>query len=123
MQYIKCSISAIMLLLLMTLAPATATYGQNATPTPAPEEEVELTTASVQLDLSNRVGNSIISARGNHFIIGSAPPLGHPYEEISPIEAMLGALATCGLFVYEAAAAEMESALTADIPSHRASGW
>ncbi|MCB0120998.1 MAG: OsmC family protein, partial [Caldilineaceae bacterium] len=102
----------LLLLLAAILAPATATYAQDATPTPVPEEEVELTTVSAQVELSNQLGNSIISARGNHFIIGSAPPLGHPYEEIAPVEAMLGALATCGLFVYEAAAAEMNIALT-----------
>lgn len=103
----------LLLLLAVMLAPATATYAQDATPTPVPEEEVELTTVSARVELSNQLGNSIISARGNHFIIGSAPPLGHPYEEIAPVEAMLGALATCGLFVYEAAATEMDIALTA----------
>ncbi len=115
MQCVNRSISIVLLLLLfVTMAPASMSYGQDATPTPAAQEkaEIELATASVQVELSNRLGNSIISARGNHFIIGSAPPLGHPYEEISPIEAMLGALATCGLFVYEAAAAEMGIPLT-----------
>lgn len=111
MQRIKRSFPIVMLLLLVaTMLPAPMTYGQDATP--VPEEEVELTTASAQVELSNQLGNSIISARGNHFIIGSAPPLGHPYEEIAPVEAMLGALATCGLFVYEAAAVEMDIPLT-----------
>lgn len=114
MKGINRSILIMMLLLLMvTITPTSVIYGQDATPTPVPEEEaVELVTASARIELSNQLGNSIISARGNHFIIGSAPPLGHPYEEIAPVEAMLGALATCGLFVSEAAAAEMDIPLT-----------
>ncbi len=88
---------------------------QDATPTPAAEEETAdeadaptLATASAYTQLSNQFGRAIVSARTNHFIIDSAPPLGHPSEETNPVEAMLAALATCGVFVYEAAAAEMD---------------
>ena len=65
-----------------------------------------LATAKVFVQGSNMFGRVLVSARGNHFIIDSAPPLGHPSEEINPVEAMLTALATCGVFVYETAAIE-----------------
>ena len=53
-----------------------------------------------------------MSARGNHFVVDSVPPLGGPNEERNPLDLVLGALATCGAFVYEAAAQEMGIALT-----------
>ena len=67
-----------------------------------------LATAKVFVQTSNMFGRALVSARGNHFIIDSAPPLGHPSEEINPVEAMLAALATCGVFVYETAAIELD---------------
>lgn len=76
------------------------------------QEDSNLATASAVTDLSNQFGRTLISARGNHFVIDSAPPLGHPAEEINPVEAMLSALATCGLFVYETAAQEMDIPMT-----------
>ena len=71
-----------------------------------------LATAKAFVQNSNLPGHVLISARGNHFLIGSAPPLGHPALEINPVETMLGALATCGIFVYEAAAQEQGIPLT-----------
>jgi uncharacterized OsmC-like protein/predicted small metal-binding protein len=49
-----------------------------------------------------------VTARGHHFIVDSPPPLGGPNEEINPIEVLLSALATCGTFVCETAAREMD---------------
>ncbi len=72
------------------------------------QEDSNLATASAVTELSNQFGRTLISARGNHFIVDSAPPLGHPAEEINPVEALLGALSTCGLFIYETAAQEMD---------------
>ncbi len=54
-----------------------------------------------------------MTARGHHFVVDSPPPLGGPNEEINPIEVLLSALATCGTFVCETAAREM------DIPLNR----
>ncbi len=105
-------------------------HQQDATPTPAPEEEAapaegegeeaaeepaapQLATASAVAELSNQFGRTLITARANTFIIDSAPPLGHPSEEMNPVEAMLASLGTCGLVVYEAAAQEMDIPLTA----------
>lgn len=77
------------------------------------EESPPLATASATVELTNQFGRSIASARGNHFVIDSMPPLGHPAEEMNPGEAMMGALATCGLFVFETAAQELDIPLTA----------
>jgi uncharacterized OsmC-like protein len=70
-----------------------------------------LATASVVSQLSNQRGRAIVSARGNHFIVDSVPPLDGPNEERNPLDLMLAALGTCGTFLYEAAALEMDVAL------------
>jgi uncharacterized OsmC-like protein len=67
-----------------------------------------LATGKVFVQNSNLPGRVLVSARGNHFLVSSAPPLGHPSEEINPVEAMLAALATCGIFVHETAAIEQD---------------
>ncbi len=107
------------------IAPAWAgPHQQDATPTPAPEEEPaaeepteadapQLATASAVTELSNQFGRTLVTARANTFIVDSAPPLGHPSEEMNPVEAMLASLGTCGIVVYEAAAQEMDIPLTA----------
>ena len=76
-------------------------------------QDSTLSTASAETNLTNQFGRTIVSARGNHFVVDSAPPLGHPAEEINPVESMLASLATCGLVVYEAAAQELDIPLTA----------
>lgn len=99
----------ILALIMVTTLPVTTVHA-----TPMQQEDAPtLATASATVELTNQFGRAIVSARGNHFVVDSAPPLGHPPEEINPVEAMLGALGTCGLFVYEAAAAEMGIPLTA----------
>ena len=75
-------------------------------------EAPSLATASAATQLSNQPGRAIVSARGNHFVVDSVPPLGGPNEELNPLDLILGALATCGTFVYEAAAIEMDLSLT-----------
>jgi uncharacterized OsmC-like protein len=40
-------------------------------------------------------------------IVDSPPPLGGPNEELNPLDILLAALATCGTFVIETAAKEM----------------
>ncbi|MEM7127633.1 MAG: OsmC family protein [Chloroflexota bacterium] len=74
----------------------------------APSEGPQLATATVSAQLSNQPGRAIVSARGNHFIVDSIPPLAGPNEELNPMDMMLGALGTCGLFVAERAAQELE---------------
>ncbi len=67
-----------------------------------------LATASVTSRLSGLPGRAIVTARGHHFIVDSPPPLGGPNEEINPVDVLLSALATCGTFVCETAAQEMD---------------
>ena len=53
-----------------------------------------------------------MSARGNHFVIDSVPPIEGPNEERNPLDLILGSLATCGTFIFERAAQEMDIPLT-----------
>jgi uncharacterized OsmC-like protein len=92
------------ILLLAALVLAACQPVQPPTPTP---EGPQLATGRVDVQLSNQPGRAIVSARGNHFVVDSVPPLEGPNEEINPLDMLLGALATCGLFVAERAAAEL----------------
>lgn len=67
-----------------------------------------MATVSVTSELSNQAGRAIVTTRDHHFIIDSPPPLGGPNEELNPLDILLAALATCGTFVIETAAREME---------------
>ena len=51
-------------------------------------------------------GRAIASARSHHVVVDSPPPLGGPNEELNPLDLLLGALATCAIFVAETAARE-----------------
>lgn len=103
-MYRRISIAMASVLIVVLLA-AGAVMGQDAAP--------PLATASAVTELSNQFGRTIVTARGNTFLVDSAPPLGHPSEEMNPVEAMMASLATCGLFIYEAAAQEMDIPLSA----------
>lgn len=95
--------------------PARIALAQAATPTPAAEEEAEpteaeelepqLVTATVKADLV-RPGRVLMSARGNHWIYDSVPPINGPNEAVNPLDGLLGALISCGMYIYEAVAAE-----------------
>lgn len=64
----------------------------------------ELATAGVSAQLSNQVGRALLESRGNHVAIDSPPPLGGPNEALNPVDLLLGALATCGAFLFETTA-------------------
>lgn len=64
----------------------------------------DLATASASARLSNQLGRAILSARGNHTTFDSTPPLGGPNEALNPLDLLLGALATCGVFLFETTA-------------------
>ncbi|MCP4402606.1 MAG: OsmC family protein [bacterium] len=76
-------------------------------------EDVKLATAKASAQLSNQAGRAIVMARGNHFVVDSVPPLQGPNEAINPLDLLLGALSTCGTFVFERAAQEQEFPLSA----------
>lgn len=64
----------------------------------------DLATASASAELSNQLGRALLSARGNHTAVDSTPPLGGPNEALNPLDLLLGALATCGVFLFETTA-------------------
>ncbi len=72
----------------------------------------QLATASITSHLTAQPGRAIVTARGHHFVVDSPASLGGPNEEINPVDVLLSALATCGTFVCEAAADEMDIPLT-----------
>ena len=93
---------------------------EEAEPTEAVEElEPQLVTATVKADLV-RPGRVLMSARGNHWIYDSVPPINGPNEAVNPLDGLLGALISCGMYIYEAVAAENLIAL--DHISARATG-
>lgn len=67
----------------------------------------DLATMTVSSALAGDPGRSVLSARGNHVVVDSPPPLGGPNEAMNPVDVLLGALSTCGTFVCETAAREM----------------
>lgn len=71
------------------------------------DENLTLATARANVEIVQD-GRAIVKARGNRILVDSVPPLGGPNEEINPMDMLLGSLGTCGAFLYEAAAAEME---------------
>ena len=110
---------------LATLPAMAGPLAQDATPTAVPEEEgeaeagaealeedLQLVTATAYADLV-RPGRVLMSARSNHWVYDSVPPLNGPNEEVNPLDALIGALPACGIMVYEAVAREQEIALDA----------
>jgi len=75
------------------------------------EEELQLATAKVAADLV-QPGRVLMSARGNHWIYDSVPPINGPNEEVNPLDGMLTALIACGMYIYEAVG--IEEGITAD---------
>lgn len=76
-------------------------------------EEAKLATSKAAAQLSNQAGRALVTARGNHFVVDSVPPLQGPNEAINPLDLLLGALSTCGTFVFERAAQEYGFPLSA----------
>ena len=96
-----------LIFLLMIILTLTACQPEQTTQA-STNEEPQLATAQVSAQLSNQAGRAIVTARGNHFIVDSVPPIEGPNEELNPLDMMLGALATCGIFVAEHAAHELD---------------
>jgi uncharacterized OsmC-like protein len=93
--------------------PVPFALGQAATATPAPEEEPApaLATASASASLVEP-GRALVTARNNYWVIDSVPPLGGPNEAMNPLDALFSALATCGMFIYETGAQELDMSLS-----------
>ena len=86
-------------------ADAEADETEEAETEEAMEEDVQLVTATTHADLV-RPGRVLMSARGNHWIWDSVPPINGPNEEVNPFDGMLGALIACSMYIYEAVAVE-----------------
>ena len=50
---------------------------------------------------------AIVTARTNWWVVDSPTALGGPNEAMNPLDSLTGALATCGMFIYETAGREM----------------
>ncbi|MCB0183163.1 MAG: OsmC family protein, partial [Caldilineaceae bacterium] len=74
------------------------------------DEDLQLVTAKVAADLV-QPGRVLMSARGNHWVYDSVPPINGPNEEVNPLDGMLTALIACGMYIYEAVGIEQEIAL------------
>ena len=96
-----------MLFVLFSLALSGCVPLPAAAPVAAESSAPTLATAKVVSTLSNQPGRAFVAARGNHFVIDSVPPLEGPNEEVNPFDILLGALGTCGVFIYESAAQEL----------------
>lgn len=73
---------------------------------PVQQELPKLTTAVVTSTIM-LPGRAIVDARNNHWVIDSPAALGGPNQAVNPLDALLSALSTCGIFIYEKAAQEL----------------
>lgn len=89
------------------LAHPDAGPGQTSLTQEEEEEDLQLVTAKVSAHLA-QPGRVLMSARGNHWVYDSVPPLNGPNEEVNPLDGMLAALIACGMYIYEAVALEQE---------------
>ena len=104
-------LTAVLITVLIILSVVLSACQPLQPPTPMPDGP-QLATAAATVQLSNQPGRAIVSARGNHFIVDSVPPIDGPNEEINPLDLLFGSLATCGLFVAERASQELGIPLT-----------
>jgi uncharacterized OsmC-like protein len=68
---------------------------------------MRLATAQVSSQSVGLKGRGIISAKNHHLVVDSPLALGGPNEELNPIDLLLAALASHGMFVCEKAAQEL----------------
>lgn len=73
---------------------------------PTPQDPPPLNT-SVVTGTIVLPGRAIVDARSNHLVVDSPGALAGPNQEVNPLELLLGALNTCGIFIYEKAAQEL----------------
>ena len=71
-----------------------------------------MSASPLKAELTGTFGRAIVTTRTHHFVVDSPPLFSGPNEEVNPVEMLLGALATCGIFVCEAVAREKGYALT-----------
>jgi uncharacterized OsmC-like protein len=65
-----------------------------------------LVTVAATARLSGDPGRSLVTLRGHHLVVDAPLVLGGPNEEVNPVDLMVGALATCALFISDYVARE-----------------
>lgn len=102
-------LASVLILSLVVAGLALGREAEGIDPVPVSQSDENLTLATARANVEIvQDGRAIVKARGNRILVDSVPPLGGPNEEINPMDMLLGSLGTCGAFLYEAAAAEME---------------
>ena len=72
-----------------------------------------LATGVVTATLTNVPGRAIVGVRNNNFVVDSPGALGGPNQEINPLDLLLAAQGTCGVFLFEKVALDGGIPLTA----------
>ena len=101
----RVSLYMTLMLLLSMVLPASLASAAPYEDVAAQDEDLKLATARVTADLV-RPGRVLMSARGNHWVYDSVPPINGPNEEVNPLDGMLAALISCGMYIYEAVGIE-----------------
>jgi uncharacterized OsmC-like protein len=65
-----------------------------------------LVTVAATARLSGEAGRSLLTLRGHHLVVDAPLVLGGPNEEVNSMDLMLGALATCAVFISDYVARE-----------------
>ncbi len=65
-----------------------------------------LVTVAATARLSGEAGRSLVTLRGHHLVVDAPLALGGPNEEVNPADLMVGALATCAVFISDYVARE-----------------
>ena len=65
-----------------------------------------LVTVAATARLSGESGRSLVTLRGHHLVVDAPLVLGGPNEEVNPVDLLVGALATCALFICDYVARE-----------------
>ena len=107
MKHLQKVVALVLLLALVLPGSGVMAYPIVDVPNQESDEDLQLITAVATVDLV-RPGRVLVSARGNHFIYDSVPPINGPNEEVNPLDGMLTALIACGMYIYEAVGIEQE---------------
>jgi uncharacterized OsmC-like protein len=65
-----------------------------------------LVTVAATARLSGEAGRSLVTLRGHHLVVDAPLVLGGPNEEVNPMDLLVGALATCAVFISDYVARE-----------------
>jgi uncharacterized OsmC-like protein len=65
-----------------------------------------LVTVAATARLTGESGRSLVTLRGHHLVVDAPLALGGPNEEVNPVDLIVGALATCAVFISDYVARE-----------------